>query len=196
MSFEQAPDDPVALFRRWFDEAGEEGVVQPEALALATADEAGRPCVRYVLLKGVEDGAFHFYTNLESRKAAHLERRPFAAMVFYWRENERQVRIEGLVERLDDETADAYFASRPRGSQLGAWASLQSRTRPPGALETRLAEFEKKFEGRPVPRPPHWGGYRLVPERVEFWQGKPDRLHDRLVYRRDGAEWSKDRLYP
>lgn len=195
MTFEDAPEDPVALFETWFREAGGR-VEQPETMALATVDGTGRPAVRYVLLKGVEDGSFHFYTNYESPKARQLDGQPFASLAFYWHALERQIRIEGAAERLDAETSDAYFATRPRGSQLGAWASLQSRERPPGALEERLARITAQYEGQTVPRPPHWGGYRLVPSVIEFWQGQPSRLHDRLRYERDGQGWTQTGLYP
>ncbi|MFW6051583.1 MAG: pyridoxamine 5'-phosphate oxidase [Myxococcota bacterium] len=168
------------------------------AFALATADAQGRPSVRYLLLKGVDDRGFTFFTNFDSRKAHELEANPFAALCFHWPSVEEQVRIEGPVDRVSEEEADAYFESRPRESRIGAWASMQSA--PVGsreALEARFRETEERFVGQRVPRPPHWGGYRVIPRRIEFWFGRAHRLHDRLVYTaaRDGG-WTCERLYP
>ena len=171
--------------------------VDTAPVALATADAAGRPSVRMVLLRGVDERGFVFHTNYNSRKARELTVNPQAALCIHWHTLEEQIRIEGLVERLPDEESDAYFAGRPRGSQLGAWASNQSAVLPTReTLELQYRETERQFEGKPVPRPPFWGGFRLVPDRIEFWFGRPDRLHDRLVYIREDAGWRIERLYP
>jgi pyridoxamine 5'-phosphate oxidase len=166
-------------------------------VALATADAAGRPSVRMVLLRGVDERGFVFHTNYNSRKARELDENPHASLCVHWPAMEEQIRVEGRVERLDAAESDAYFADRPRGSQLGAWASDQSAplaTRE--QLEEEYRETERRYEGQPVPRPSFWGGYRLVPDRIEFWYGRPDRLHDRLLYVRETDGWSITRLYP
>jgi pyridoxamine 5'-phosphate oxidase len=189
--------DPVEQFRRWFDEALAADLHEPNAMTLATATPDGRPSARVVLLKGFDERGFVFYTNYEGRKARELEVNPYCALVFYWGELERQVRVEGRVSRVPDGESDAYFEGRPRGSQLGAWVSEQSRpVRDRGALEDRLRELEAEYEGREVPRPPFWGGYRVEPETIEFWQGRENRLHDRLIYRRSDGLWSRERLQP
>ena len=166
-------------------------------VALATADGSGQPSVRMVLLRGVDERGFVFHTNYTSRKARELAANPRAAICVHWHSLEEQIRIEGRVEQLSGPESDAYFASRPRGSQLGAWASDQSAVLPSReTLEEKYREVERRFDGRPVPRPPFWGGFRLVPERIEFWFGRPDRLHDRVLYVRDGDAWTIERLYP
>jgi pyridoxamine 5'-phosphate oxidase len=190
--------NPIEQFRTWFDEALAANLHEPNAMTLATSTPHGRPSVRVVLLKGFDERGFVFYTNYEGRKGEELEANPYCALLFYWGELERQVRVEGRVGRLPDEESDAYFAGRPRGSQLGAWASEQSQpVKDRGALEERLRELEAEYEGREVPRPPFWGGYRVEPEVIEFWQGRENRLHDRLRYRRSGnGGWRRERLQP
>jgi pyridoxamine 5'-phosphate oxidase len=192
-----ALDDPFAQFDRWFDEATDAGVPLPNAMTLATVTATGRPSARVVLLKGVEGGAFVFFTNYESRKGRELAAKPYASLVFHWSQFDRQVRVEGSVEKVSAEESDAYVATRPVGSRLSSWASPQSEVVPDRAwLETRLAEASERY-GKNVPRPPHWGGYRVVPEEIEFWQGRNDRLHDRLVYRIDAqGGWLRKRLAP
>ncbi len=188
---------PLAHFDDWFASATDSGLKDPNACALATADADGMPSVRMVLLKGHDERGFVFYTNLESDKSADLKANPKAAMGFYWPQLGRQIRIKGPVNPVGGDEADAYFATRPRQSQLGAWASDQSRPMAGrGDFERRLAEFGRTFEGRDVPRPPHWSGWRIEPVRVEFWQEGEFRLHERLVYLREGAGWRTEMLYP
>ena len=171
--------------------------VDTAPVTLATADPAGRPSARLVLVRGVDERGFVFFTNYNSRKARELDANPHAALCFHWVTLDEQIRVEGRVERVTAAESDDYFATRPRGSQLGAWASDQSaRLASREVLESKYREVEARFHGRDVDRPPFWGGYRLIPERVEFWYGRPDRLHDRVLYTRDGSAWRIERLYP
>jgi pyridoxamine 5'-phosphate oxidase len=190
--------DPIRQFEAWLAQALAAEVPEPHAMALATATPDGRPSARLVLLRGLDERGFTFFTNYDSRKGRELEANPFAALVFYWTELERQVRVEGRVSRTSADESDAYFRGRPTGSKLGAWASKQSVVLPSRAvLEMEMAKFLRRYPGDDVPRPPNWGGYRLTPEVLEFWQGRPNRLHDRIRYRRsDGAAWVIERLSP
>ena len=191
--------DPVVQFRIWFEDALAANLHEPNAMTLATATPDGRPSARVVLLKGFDERGFVFYTNYEGRKAGEIERNPHVALVFYWGELERQVRIEGRASRLPESESDAYYASSPRGSRLGAWVSEQSRpAESREVLEARLRALETRYEGHQnIPRPPFWGGYRVEAEAVEFWQGRENRLHDRIVYRRAGdGGWEIERLQP
>jgi pyridoxamine 5'-phosphate oxidase len=194
------PPDPIDAFAAVFARAGSAAPPPPAdhtAAALATSDMTGRPSVRMVLVRRFDADGFLFFTNYESRKAGDLETNPHAALCFYWYWIEQQVRVEGSIARATAAESDDYFASRPRGSQLGAWASRQSHVLPSRAeLETRYRAVEDQYEGRPVPRPPFWGGMRLIPERLEFWSSGSFRLHERLVYMRDGAHWKAELLYP
>lgn len=189
--------DPFARFNAWFEEARESEINDPNAVALATADSQGRPSLRMVLLKGFDERGFTFYTNLESRKGQDLAVNANAALLFHWKSLRRQVRIEGPASQVPDEEADEYFATRPRGSRIGAWASDQSRPMEGMfVLERRVAEFTAKFGIGAIPRPPHWSGYRVAPERIEFWRDGKFRLHERLVFVRDGGDWRTERLFP
>jgi pyridoxamine 5'-phosphate oxidase len=189
--------DPIDQFAAWYNEALAAGLFEPHAMCLATATPDGRPSNRIVLLRSFGPDGFRFFTNYQSRKALDLAANPRAALVFYWDRLDRQVRIEGTIEPVSPAESDDYFRTRPHGAQLAAWAALQSEPIPDRAsLEAAVAELERRF-GADVPRPPHWGGYRVVPELIEFWQGRPNRLHDRLRYRRNPrGGWLLDRLAP
>jgi pyridoxamine 5'-phosphate oxidase len=188
--------DPIALFDEWFAEARVAEINDPEAMSLATVG-GGQPSVRIVLLKGHGADGFVFYTNEQSAKGDQLRENPRAALLFHWKSLRRQVRVEGLVERVPDPDADAYFATRARDSQLGAWASDQSRPLDSRTIfEQRFEDAKRRFEGKDVPRPPHWGGYRVVPERIEFWSDRPHRLHERRLFTRSGEGWTEGLLYP
>jgi pyridoxamine 5'-phosphate oxidase len=193
----RVPAAPLPLLRRWLRDALRHGFLEPNAMTLATADARGRPRARMVLLKRADARGLTFYTNLESAKGLELAGHPHAALVLWWPELHRQVRVEGRVARASASESDAYFATRPRGAQLGAWASPQSRALPSrAALDRSLDAVRARFQGASVPRPPHWGGLRLVPRAIEFWQGRPDRMHDRLRYTRLGSRWKLVRLAP
>ena len=189
--------DPNQLFDAWLEEAERSEPNDPNAMALATADGAGRPSVRMVLLKGRDARGFVFHTNLDSRKGEELAANPHAALLFHWKSLRRQIRIEGGIEPVRAEESDAYFATRSRERQLGAWASQQSRPLADrAAFEERLAEVSKRYDGQEVPRPPRWGGLRLIPERIEFWLDREHRLHERRLFEREGEGWREGLLYP
>jgi len=190
-------DEPYVLFRKWLAEAEKSEPNDPNAMALATVDESGLPDVRMVLLKGYDEHGFVFYTNFESNKGRELLSSMKAALCFHWKSLRRQVRVRGPVEKVSDSEADAYFRSRPRGSRIGAWASKQSRPLESRfALEKAVAEYTAKYAVGDIPRPPYWSGFRILPRTIEFWQDKPFRLHDRLVFTQAGDKWATERLYP
>lgn len=195
---EQMSENPFPLFSQWFKEAEAMDSNDPNAMCLATADEYGRPSVRTLLLKGFDERGFIFYTNRESRKGRAIEANPYAAILFYWKTLDRQIHVEGSVSQVEDKESDDYFSSRPRGSRIGACASQQSRTlESRGMLQKRIEDLEKKYQGdENIPRPPYWGGYRLKPERIEFWQAGAFRLHTRILYTRSGDGWKREMLFP
>ena len=196
LSETQVERDPIRQFERWFQDALSASVPLPNAMTLSTVTPEGAPSARVVLLKGVEDGGFVFFTNYLSRKGRELERRAAACLSFLWSELERQVRIDGAVEKVAAPASDAYYATRPLGARLSAWASAQSeRVQDRAVLEAAMAAAKARHGDNP-PRPPHWGGYRVIPHQIEFWQGRSDRLHDRLCYRRKGDAWTIERLAP
>jgi pyridoxamine 5'-phosphate oxidase len=194
----QAPADPLRLFEKWFREALKIQALDVNAMTLATVSPEGQPSTRVVLLKGYDHKGFVFFTNYLSRKGRDLERHPGASLSFFWPELSRQIHLEGLAHKVAAWESDEYFQTRPRDSQLGAWVSEQSRVLSNRkVLDQRVKEFEKKYQGQAIPRPPHWGGFRLVPKIIEFWKGQPSRLHDRLVYRKkSGSGWKRERLAP
>jgi pyridoxamine 5'-phosphate oxidase len=193
----KAPRNPIPLFQRWFREALKAKVLDANACAVSTVSAAGRPSTRMVLLKDFSAKGFTFFTNYQSQKGRELQRRPVASLLFFWPQLGRQVRVDGRVQKLRPQESEAYFKTRPRGSQLGAWASEQSRI--VGGredLEKRMERLILQYKGRAVPRPKHWGGYRVIPSAIEFWKGRPNRLHDRLLYKKAGGRWVRVRLAP
>ncbi len=189
--------DPVEQFSVWWDEAVKSDIAEVNAMTLATCNEDGRPSARIVLFKGLTNDGFVFYTNYQSNKGKELERNPYAALVFFWKELERQVRIEGAVEKINEAESDSYFQSRPAGSKIGAWSSAQSSTvASREVIEESYLNYLKKFDTNPIPRPPFWGGYIVKPKKMEFWQGRSSRLHDRIMYSKQNEDWKIERLSP
>jgi len=194
---ETAGTDPIAFFSKWFKEAESARITEINAMTLATADAQNRPHARIVLLKGLDDRGFVFFTNYDSAKGQHIAENPNVSLLFFWKELERQVRIDGRIEKVPAEESDIYFHSRPEGSRLGAWASPQSREIPHrNILELNYSKYEAEFSGIQIPRPAHWGGYIVIPERIEFWQGRSSRMHDRILFKRNGSSWHRSRLAP
>ena len=191
------PTDPIVIFRDWYQEAINTGITDPSIMTLATVDGEGNPAARIVLLKSFDENGFVFYTNYQSRKGTDLEKNPRAALVLHWRETGRQVRIEGITKKVQASASDRYFESRPRGSQLGAWASEQSREIPSKAhLDESLKRWESEFRNQPVPRPPYWGGYRVIPDKIEFWSDRENRMHERMLFEKTDQGWVFKRLAP
>lgn len=191
------PQNPLDFFKTWYDQACQTEINDPNAMSLATISTDGFPSVRIVLMKDYDQDGLVFHTNLESQKGKDLMANPMAALCFHWKTAKRSVRLQGTVDIIKQAEADAYFSSRPRGSQIGAWASLQSRILPERMeLEKRVQRFEEQFRGKTVPRPPYWSGLRLTPHRWEFWQDQPSRLHDRIEYQKNGQDWTIQYLYP
>ena len=190
--------DPISFFQKWFGEAELSQVTEINAMTLATADGNGVPHARIVLLKGLDKGDFIFFTNYDSAKGVQISQKPCAALVFFWKELERQVRVEGTIEKIAPEESDSYFRSRPAGSRIGAWASPQSQPiTDRNILDANYAKYEEEFSKREIPRPPHWGGYKVTPNHIEFWQGRSSRMHDRILFTKDEAgEWTRSRLAP
>ncbi len=197
LSEHEVSTDPFIQFTQWWDEAVQSEILEVNAMTLSTIKPDGRPSARIVLLKGFDQQGFVFYTNYESDKGKQLQQNPYASLVFFWKELERQVRIEGCCTRTSDQESSNYFRSRPLGSRLGAWASPQSRVIPNRELlQQNLEELTARYPEDDIPRPPHWGGFRLVPDRIEFWQGRSNRLHDRILYEKSEASWRISRLAP
>lgn len=198
LRMDDVADDPIDQFQQWFDEVLNAEIDEPNAMTVSTATPDGQPSARIVLLKGVDERGFAFYTNYRSQKGRELTSNPQGALTFLWKPLERQVRIEGAVQRMPEAESDAYFESRPRGSQLGAWASPQSDVVDGrDELHERMDAVEAEYaDADAIPRPPHWGGFRLVPDRIEFWQGRPNRMHDRIRYRQSNGTWVRERLAP
>ncbi|MEI6897266.1 MAG: pyridoxamine 5'-phosphate oxidase [Psychromonas sp.] len=193
----QKSDDPIAFFKAWLTEAESSGIILPESMSVSTCTVTGRPSSRMVLLKKVDQQGFVFFTNYNSRKAIELQENPFAALLFHWNMLQRQVRIEGRIERISEQESAGYFHSRGRGSQIGAWASHQSDVlESRDILAQRVKMYEEKFKGKEIPLPEFWGGYRVIPDKIEFWQGKADRLHDRFIYQPSETGWEITRLNP
>jgi pyridoxamine 5'-phosphate oxidase len=193
-----AGHDPLIFFRKWFGEAESAQITEINAMTLATVDKHARPHARIVLLKGLDNEGFVFFTHYESAKGSEIDANPHVALLFFWKEQERQVRIDGYIEKIDPAESDAYFNSRPKGSKLGAWASPQSRRIPHrNVLDTNYSKYEQEFSNADTPRPPHWGGFRVLASGVEFWQGRPSRMHDRILFtKNETGKWDRHRLAP